>query len=476
MKKLFVCCLLAACAPSEFEDVVERPADYVPPPGVGGMVLTGPTSARPHDRFVWEVRADDLRIGDRLTLGWGGQQGPGPCPYRQQVGGTLCVDITNPARPAQTVTAVQDPLDPNGAVAIFDLIVPGTNRSTIHLQALSIKGPASATSNVLTVDLSAPPPCPSSNLIFPADQATADSFRGCTSLDNVIIRNSANITRLDLPLLETVSTNFEVTNSAITELVLPRLTGSGSSTSNNVLIHDNALLTTFSAPEYVAAAGFVEFQRNDLLTQVDLRSLQSTGFTLTFRDNLALPRISVPSLQSTGSLLSIQGHPVLEELYVPQFTTGGLQLRDNTFVAGGDIVLNLQGGTTQGLNILENVGLTSMTFPSLTSYVGLNFNNNADLASISFPVLTILPTGGVSINDNPLLQTVDLDALEQVSTNQVNVQNNDVLSTLDFASIMAIGANARFNNNPAWCVPYTSTFWDGITTTFYTASGNLCNP
>lgn len=136
----------------------ERPVDYQPPPGAGGLEIVGPSAVRAGDATTWWVRSVDLPIGIDVALGWGGQQGPGRCPYRRLVGGTLCLDIDNPARHFATRTTIDDPERPGSGLAVFDVPAPATMRPEIFLQAISIDGASSATSNVQPVDV-CPPSC-----------------------------------------------------------------------------------------------------------------------------------------------------------------------------------------------------------------------------------------------------------------------------------------------------------------------------
>lgn len=147
--------LLAGCAAEEPDwDRSARPAGYAAAPGVGGMVLSGPTVVAPRDPHTWTVTAPDLEIGDRVEIAWGGQQAPGPCPYRRLVGGSLCMDISNPVHHSGRTTAVEDPAVPGAAIAVFDMVVPGTRRNEVHLQAIRVKGVDSATTQPLPVTIS----------------------------------------------------------------------------------------------------------------------------------------------------------------------------------------------------------------------------------------------------------------------------------------------------------------------------------
>lgn len=151
--------VLAGCSSTLEWDLQPRALDHVPPPGAQQLELTGPQAVFARTAQQWTVTGDNLQVGDRVEIGWGGELGPGRCPYRQLVGGHLCLDITNPARPMARTTAVAHPTIPGAAMAVFNVVVPGTTRDVIHLQALQVAGPDSATSNTLAVDRLRGPAC-----------------------------------------------------------------------------------------------------------------------------------------------------------------------------------------------------------------------------------------------------------------------------------------------------------------------------
>lgn len=146
--------VLAGCA--THWDPQERPADYSPPPGTGGLTLSGPDNVVEGQSYTWEVRAADLDPGVRVNLAWGSTVQPGPCPYSRMIGGWLCLDINGPARRLAGATAIDDPANPGTGLATFDLTAPPYALGSVNLQAISIDGLASATSNVLTVEINQP--------------------------------------------------------------------------------------------------------------------------------------------------------------------------------------------------------------------------------------------------------------------------------------------------------------------------------
>jgi hypothetical protein len=161
----------------------------LPPPN--SLSLAGPTAVLETLTETWTVSGGDLSTGDTVFLAWGGSLGSGPCPFQAQTGG-LCMDITNPARRIATATAFADPANPGQAIAVFDVQVPPGNRSTIHLQAMSL-GSSPSTSNTLTVGVSeAPPPADRPDLSLPPEL----SYPGETGFDDAV--DLLNHAQLDL--------------------------------------------------------------------------------------------------------------------------------------------------------------------------------------------------------------------------------------------------------------------------------------
>lgn len=117
-------------------------------PTPNGLLLSGPTEVIQGEPARWTITGPDITTGQSVFLAWGGQQTPGAgrCPFRGLIGSELCLDIHSP------VYRVAGSVSDSGA-ATFDVVVPMTTRQAVYLQAISLDGPDSATSNVLDVDL-----------------------------------------------------------------------------------------------------------------------------------------------------------------------------------------------------------------------------------------------------------------------------------------------------------------------------------
>jgi hypothetical protein len=163
--------LLLGCDPAIDWDAAPRPADHQPPPGSQGLALSGPVAVFSGQPHTWQVTADDLEEGDEVVLAWGGAIGAGPCPFNRLVGGHLCVDIHDPAHPIAATTALRDAS--GEVVAVFEVAVPGSSRDGVYLQAMSVKGLDSATTNTLYVEMLRGPRC----------DASAGPFGGGTGVE-----------------------------------------------------------------------------------------------------------------------------------------------------------------------------------------------------------------------------------------------------------------------------------------------------
>jgi hypothetical protein len=147
-------CLLAlACsdAPVGDWDAAPRlPGEQVPIT-TNTLTLSGPSAVVDGETYAWTVTGPTLGDGDQVNLAWGGTTATqaGPCPFRGLIGGTLCMDIAAPARPFGSAIV-------SGGSATFTRVARPTAMTEVHLQVISVDGPESATSNVLTVDLLRP--------------------------------------------------------------------------------------------------------------------------------------------------------------------------------------------------------------------------------------------------------------------------------------------------------------------------------
>lgn len=153
MNKSLMLVVLLGCTPDSDWVLLERPADYSPPPGTGGAVIEGPTAVMVGSTYTWTVTAPDIVPGARVDLAWGGEEGPGPCPYRRLVGGSLCMDVANPAHHMGWTTAVAHPTIAGQGVAVLQRTVPLTTRDRVYLQGITLAGPFSATTQAHPVDI-----------------------------------------------------------------------------------------------------------------------------------------------------------------------------------------------------------------------------------------------------------------------------------------------------------------------------------
>lgn len=471
MRSVWLILGLAACAGDSFPDAVERPAAYQPPPGVAGMELVGPPVALEGGSARWVARAPDLAVGDRVVLGWGGSEAPGVCPYRRLVGGHLCIDIAGPARVLQEVVAIADPDNPGSGMAVFDVTLPVTTRDRVFLQAISLKGLDSATSQVLEVSLPDLPPCPGTELTAPSTQAEVDSYRGCTELDQVVIVRNNLLTSVDLPVLTTVTGRVQFTSLGnVPHIDLPSLRSVGTTDSHSFLMFSSSSLTRFSAPLLETVTGDLRVSSNSVMTELNFDSLRSTGPIFMIQQDNALTHISLPNLRSAGQL-SIRDMGRLDSVSVPRLESAGFEFRDNTF--GGDAVsIPMSDSTSADIFIDSNTGAFRMDFPELIDAGSIDVQDNPGLLELSMPTMQTATVAGVQRND--ALTSLDLGTLQTIANGFV-ISDHPVLDTVDLDALSSVTLTMRLENNPSWCVD-PATDWNAIGQGSVIIAGNLCNP
>lgn len=444
--RIFLFVLLSGCTEPAW-DAAARPSDYQAPPGAQQLDLFGPSTVARGETYTWYVRGEDLLPGTRVTIAWGGENVAGPCPYRQLVGGSLCMDLNNPTRPIDTVTAVSDPT--GGGVAIFTLTAPFLPRSQLFLQAISQDGPESATSIVQEVSLTSPPSCPGpiANLFTQAD---ADAYAGCATLDELNVENGSTIVHLDLPLLTSVTDDIMIRNQASLERVsLPKLQNAGA-----LRIRQNPLLTSIQLTELAAIDG------------ADSVPIQNDN-SLDISENDSFEGLYLPVLTSVVGRIDLLLNPSLTAVDAPVLTTTtpfqvgdahGLELRDNPMLTDVSMPVLTHAG---GLIFLENQAVQDVEMPALVTVDGrLSFNNNDALVTVDLPELVSV-SAFAQFDQHALLATVLLPKLETVN-GTFFVRDNQQLVTMNPSSLVLVSDRIQWSRNTIWCVPNDRTYWDAI--------------
>jgi hypothetical protein len=78
--------------------------------------------------------------------------------------------------------------------------------------------------------------------------------------------------------------------------------------------------TVIAAPQLTYASGYLRINNNDLLTILNMTSLESVYGYLSVYSNPALPSVSFPSLRSVGGYFSIVTSPALTYASLPKLT------------------------------------------------------------------------------------------------------------------------------------------------------------
>lgn len=371
--------VLAACTAPTWE-LQPRPLDYQAP-GPNVLELTGPPVVYAGEVVSWTARGEELQVGDRLQLGWGGDIGPGPCIMQQQIGGWLCMDIHSPARPLGGAIAEPDPANPGKAIAVFDVVVPDSSRSEVHLQAIKIDGLDSATTDVFTVSIVAEPdPCPAPFASI-TNQADVALYEGCTELDAVYLHQTSGVFDVTLPFLERVDQYIYFhQNSDLLSISMPRLTAVDGMNSGSGYVHvnGNPLLDSVELPALEMTLSQVDFSSNPAITEVSLPAL-STAENLQLHDNDNLQNVSVPALQDLTGFFYFHSNDVLQTVDADQLATVGTYAYFHGNVGLQSVALGSLDTVGEYLYLSGNTALTTLTFPSITSvgdytYFGGNTN------------------------------------------------------------------------------------------------------
>jgi hypothetical protein len=421
--------------------------------------------------YTWEVRADDLAVGDRVDLGWSTTLADqGRCVYRQLVGTWLCLDLVNPARYLTTAVAVADPANPGEAVAELTIRVPNTPRDWLYLQALRVDGRNSATSVPLLVQVDAPP-CPAAptDTVDIATQADVFAHANCVVLRRLNIAGSGPNAPVDatFPALEEITTQLDVRSSPLLrQLSFPALVDMSSA----IEITDNPLLERLLLPVLDTGSGGFELEFNDVLERVEMPLLHGQNYSsMTLNSNPALRELDLSGMTTGAPRIRIMAHDTLERLdlsnlqdadslyldVLPALDTVDLPATpfrfdndlwfDNT-TALTDV--DLTGLTDVGRQMrVENSGFTTLQFPNARDFDELWLFSNSSLSSVELGHVDTIDSLRVWNNSGPTSLTMSPTAWVSTRLEIASNANLCLDPTFDFSAIappsaLAISGNA----------------------------------
>ncbi len=180
---------------------------------------------------------------------------------------------------------------------------------------------------------------------------------------------------------------------------------------------------------------------NPLLTSVSLPSLTRCSQTFRIENNNALTTLNIPLLARVGDML-IAGNPTLGTFAANILTKAkGINIQTNGLTSMSFPALTTMSG---GLDITGNASLASANFGNLSTIEGINIQSNG-LTSISFPALTTMG-GQLYIQSNPSLATANFGSLS--TTGSIYMQSNG-LTSISFPALTTVSSGLYISSNPS---------------------------
>ena len=289
-------------------------------------------------------------------------------------------------------------------------------------------------------------------------QLTSVDLSALTTISKIEISNNSNLTSVNLNNLTTIEDEFNLYQSAaITSLSFPTLLNCSSIQINSITISSLNLPLLSSINNFFLGA-FGEI--NNTITSLNFPSVQTIGGSFNLNGLASLSSLTFPVLHTVSGSISLYGtysgmgtnyltnlttisFPALTSctdfycnslqgsntsgpgsIYIGSYTENtSINLSSlntcNSIIIGTGANLNLSNlNSCQTLNIS---GLSNFTPPSnLTSCNNLSIFNMPNLTALSFPSLSSCDS--IYIGSNPLLTSVSFSAL--TSSSNLGLSNN----------------------------------------------------
>jgi hypothetical protein len=267
---------------------------------------------------------------------------------------------------------------------------------------------------------------------------TSISFPALTASGLLNISDNASLATANFGSLSTAG-GINIQTNGLTSISFPALTtvsGQG-----QLIIGSNASLATANFGS-LSTAGSINIQSNGL-TSISFPALTTMGGQLYIQSNPSLATANFGSLTTVSGQLNILSNASLTSANFGSLTTvsGTLYIGGNASLASANFgSLTTAGGGLVAFAIdgirIESNGLTSISFPALTSINGqLNITGNASLATANFGNLTSV--NYINIQSNGLT-SISFPALTNVSTG-LNISDNVSLAIANFGSLTTAG-------------------------------------
>ena len=231
--------------------------------------------------------------------------------------------------------------------------------------------------------------------------------------EEIEISDSKNLSNVEISAVETIGDLRMEDNEDLSTLDLPNLTDI-----RLIRILNNPSMETINAPSLITNVadhiyGSISIGRNSNLSAINFDSLKEVReLSITANDNLTT--MNIDALETSVEELYFVGNDKLSTLAFPKLTTCG------------------------GLTIRQNVALTTLSFPILTSiepisvFVSTQIEDNGLITSIDFPNLETFVGRDFSIEEDNL-ETVNLENLVTVS--DLNISARESIISVNLSSI-----------------------------------------
>ena len=254
--------------------------------------------------------------------------------------------------------------------------------------------------------------------------------------ENIYIRNTTQLTTVDLSALETISNISIQNNSNLTNINLSNL----STIEDEFNFSGNAALSSLSFPSLLNCPGF--YMDSSGLTSLNLPLLSHINMfrIYEYQANSTLVNLNLPAVQTIGGRFELEGLSSLTSLTFPMLhtLTGSILIQPNYN------------------NV--NLNITSLSFPALTSCSEIVTSfSNYNLLPGSISIGNYLPAtinfSSLTTCNNILLSNVSsLNLSSLASCSDFQIYNSPSLTSLSFPSLtnnsnLSLGGNALTSNS-----------------------------
>jgi uncharacterized protein (TIGR02145 family) len=246
-------------------------------------------------------------------------------------------------------------------------------------------------------------------------QLTTVDLSALVTISNITIENNSNLANVNLSNLSTIEDEFYFgENASLSTLSFPALL-------NCSLFSINpGALTSLNLPllSHINSFGIYDLGTNSNLTSLNFPSVQTIGGSFSLSGLTSLTTLTFPMLSTLNGSISIQpaynANINITTLSFPALTSctsfyhNSMQQSNNSqggiFISGNtaNTAINLSSLASCSDIIINSSLLTSLSFPSLTNNSNINLSGNAltsnSVNSLLNKFLTVAPASGKNIN------------------------------------------------------------------------------